>query len=93
MGYGRFEPLMTAPILAGYCEIMLNSGIYADLMTDIPGLEQQNFDEYYGVALSDKMEGFEIRYIHYQHLIQNKIATARPKDLLDVAELQKIYKY
>lgn len=92
MGYGRFEPLSTAPILAGYCEIMLDSGIYADLMTDIPGLEQQHFDEYYAMALLDKMEGFEIRFIHYQHLIQNKIATARPKDLLDVAELQKIHK-
>lgn len=90
MGYGRFEPLLTAPILAGYCEIMLDSGIYADLMTDIPGLEQKNFDEYYAMALSDKMEGFEIRFIHYQHLIQNKLATGRNKDLLDVEELQKI---
>jgi hypothetical protein len=90
MGYGRFEPLLTAPILAGYCEIMLDSGIYADLMTDIPGLEQQKFDEYYSMALSDKMEGFEIRFINYQHLIQNKIATGRNKDLLDVEELKKI---
>jgi hypothetical protein len=40
MGYGQFDMLMRVPIIAGYCEIMMDDGIYADLMTEIPGLDK-----------------------------------------------------
>jgi hypothetical protein len=90
MGYGDFEMLMDVPIIAGYCEIMMDQGIYADLMTDIRGLDKKNYDLYYSMAIVDRMDGFEIRYLHYNHLIENKIATGRPKDQLDVEELRKI---
>lgn len=90
MGYGEFEMLMDVPIIAGYCEIMMDEGIYADLMTDMPGLEQNDFDTYYDMATVDKMEGYVIRYLHYNHLIRNKEATGRTKDLLDIDELKRI---
>lgn len=90
MGYGEFDMLMDVPIIAGYCEIMLDQGMYADLMTDISGLDSKNYDTYYAMAIVDQMDGYEIRYLHYTHLIENKIATNRPKDLLDVAELKKL---
>jgi hypothetical protein len=90
MGYDRFNELLTVPILAGYCEIMLDSGIYADLMTDITGLDQKYFDEYFDMAIADDMEGYYIRFIHYQHLFKNKLATGRNKHLLNVEELQKV---
>ena len=66
----------------------MDNGMYADLMTDIPGLEQAHFDEYFEMATVDKMDGYEIRYLHYSHLIQNKEATGRAKDLMDVEELK-----
>lgn len=91
MGYGEFEMLMNVPIIAGYCEIIMDDGIYADLMTDIPGLEQACFDEYFAMATVDKMDGYVIRYLHYNHLIQNKEATGRTKDLLDIEELKRIH--
>lgn len=90
MGYGRFEVLMYTPILAGYCEIMMDNGMYADLMTEVPGLNKNKFDEYYGQALVDTIDGAIIRFISYQDLIANKIATARPKDMLDAEELKRI---
>jgi hypothetical protein len=90
MQYGRFEALLEMPILAGYCEIMLDNGMYADLMTDIPGLLQQEYDIYYSEALVDKIDSFEIRYINYNHLILNKIATNRTKDIIDVTALKNI---
>lgn len=92
MGYGEFDMLMDAPILAGYCEIMMDSGIYADLMTDIPGLEKDQFEDYYAAATIDTIEDCEIRFIQYHHLLENKRATGRPKDLLDADELERINK-
>lgn len=91
MGYGQFDMLMDVPIIAGYCEIMLDNGLYADLMTDIPGLQQYHFNMYLQMATADQMEGYPIRFLSYQHLIQNKKATGRIKDLLDVDELKRIH--
>jgi hypothetical protein len=68
MGYGEFDMLMNVPIIAGYCEIMLNNGIYADLMTDIPGLEQSDFDSYMQLATVDQLDGYIIRFLSYNHL-------------------------
>ncbi|GAA4319789.1 hypothetical protein [Compostibacter hankyongensis] len=90
MGYGEFDMLMNVPIIAGYCEIMLDNGIYADLMTDIPGLEKERFDYYYDLATVDSIEDYTVRYLHYNHLLENKRATGRPKDMLDIDELEKI---
>jgi hypothetical protein len=90
MGYGRFEELLTLPIIAGHCEIIMDSGMYADLMTEIPGLPKDEFDKQYEMALKEEINGISIRFIHYNHLIQNKKATGRQKDLLDVQELEKI---
>lgn len=92
MGYGEFEMLMNVPIIAGYCEIIMDDGMYADLMTDIRGLEQSNFDEYFEMATVDNLDGYVVRYLHYNHLIQNKEATGRTKDLLDLEELKRINK-
>lgn len=90
MKYGRFDMLLTVPIIAGYCEILMDNGMYADLMTDIPGLEQARFDKYYEAAAVNFVDGIPVRYIHYNHLVQNKQATKRNKDLIDVEELNAI---
>ena len=90
IGYGRFDELLTAPIIAGYCEIMMDSGMYADLMTEIPGLNKEEFDQKFEMGLKENINGITLRSIHYNHLIRNKIATGRPKDLQDVQELEKI---
>jgi hypothetical protein len=90
MGYGRFDVLETTPIMAGYCEIVMDNGMYADLMTEIPGLSKEDFDEQYKVASTHNLKGITIRFIHLSHLLQNKAATGRTKDLLDIEELTKI---
>ncbi len=90
MGYGQFDMLIDTPIIAGYCEIMMDDGMYADLMTDIPGLNKENFDEYFSMATVDVIEGTSIRFLNYNHLIDNKEATGPPKDQLDVQELNRI---
>ena len=54
----------------------MDDGSYADLMTEIPGLNKDLFDEYYESALIEKIEDVQIRYISYHYLLQNKKATA-----------------
>ncbi len=88
--YGDFDILLHVPIIAGYCEILMDDGMYADLMTDIPGLNQLDFEQYFSMALIDEIEGVKIMFLHYNHLISNKKATNRLKDQLDVIELEKI---
>jgi hypothetical protein len=90
MDYGDFDMLMDVPIIAGYCEIMMDEGIYADLMTAVPGLEEEPFDYYYNMATIDEIEDYKIHYLHYNHLLENKLATGREKDLHDVQELKRI---
>ncbi len=90
MGYGRYDILMETPIIAGDCEIMMDDGMYADLMMDIPGLDKENYNEYLAMATVDLVQGFEIRFLHYNHLLENKRATNRAKDRLDVEELERI---
>lgn len=89
-GYGRYEELLTAPCMAGYCEILMDNGLYADLMTEAPGLEQSRYDEYYNAASVELLSGVPFRFMHYNHLIENKKSTGRNKDLADVEELEKI---
>ncbi|SER79116.1 hypothetical protein [Pedobacter rhizosphaerae] len=64
--------------------------MYADLMTDIPGLDKSKFDEYFEMATVDEINGIKARFLHYNHLILNKKATNRPKDQLDVLELERL---
>lgn len=90
MGYGRYDMLLDVPIIAGYCEVMMDDGMYADLMTDIPGLDKNKFDEYLEMATVDTINGTKARFLHYNHLLENKRATNRPKDQLDILELERI---
>lgn len=92
MGYGRYDMLIHVPIIAGYCEILMDDGMYADLMTDIPGLDKEKYDEYLAMGTVDVINGFEVRFLHYNHLLDNKRATNRIKDQLDVQELERINK-
>ena len=89
-GYGRFEELMEASIIAGYCEIIMDNGLYADLMTEVPGLAGANFEEYYKNASVEMLGDIPVRFIHYIDLLQSKKAAGRNKDLIDIDELEKI---
>lgn len=89
-GYGRFEELMEASIIDGYCEIIMDNGLYADLMTEVPGLAGANFEEYYKNASVEMLGVIPVRFIHYIDLLQSKKAAGRNKDLIDIDELEKI---
>lgn len=88
--YGRFEEFLTIPFIAGFCEIMLDNGIYADLMNSILGFEKEDFEACFQKAILADLDGVAVRFLHYNHLIRSKENSHRLKDRLDVEELRKI---
>lgn len=89
--YGYFQELLTFPFLPGYCEIYLDSGIYADLLSEIHGFSQQEFDICYEQAKEVKIQNVTLRFISLKDLIYSKSQSHRPKDIEDVKELKKTY--
>ena len=58
-----------------------------DFLTKISGV---TFDEAEKEKVFLTLDNKNIPVIHFDHLIKNKILSARPKDLADVDELQKV---
>ena len=56
-----------------------------DLLTSIDGVD---FEEAWRERIETTVEGLVIQVIGQQHLIQNKRAVGRPKDMADVAWLE-----
>ena len=54
------------------------------------GLEGYSFDECYQMAAIAEIENIPVPFLHLNQLIVNKKAVNRPKDQIDVTELEKI---
>ena len=76
--------------IPGWSSIRLNSGMDLDLMTYIKGFEQETFDACYQSAPTAFIFEIPIKFLHINHLIVSKKACDRPKDKIDVLELERI---
>lgn len=92
LGYGDFPPLETMPFMPGFSSISIVGGIELDIMSEMKGLEQYSFEECLSMASIADLEGVHVPFLHINHLIQNKKVVNRPKDQVDVIELEKIRK-
>jgi len=92
IGVGDFPQLETMNFVAGFTSIMLNSGLELDVMTRLSGFEKEEFQNCYDIANRATINGVEVCFLHLNHLIHEKRTCARPKDLLDLEELEKIQK-
>lgn len=61
-----------------------------DFLTKVSGVK---FDEAWKEKQTIEIDGLTINFLHIKHLIATKITTGRPKDIIDIDELQKIQKY
>ena len=87
------EAFLTYPFLAGFAEIMLDNGIYIDLMSDLQFFKQNRFEECYQIADKLKVNDItELTVLHIKTLIEEKERSSRPKDKEDAEQLKKIYK-
>lgn len=92
LGYGDFSSLEMMQFVPGWTNFYIGGGIELDIMTSMKGLENISFSECLNMASIADLEGVEVPFLHINHLIENKKIVNRPKDQVDVIELEKIRK-
>lgn len=90
LNLGDYKNIETMEFLPGWSAIPMASGFELDIMTRIKSFTEKNFDECFEEAPIAVIYNIPIRFLHLNHLIEEKKACGRPKDLLDVIELEKI---
>ena len=93
LGYGDFASFETMEFAPGWTQFYIADGLILDIMTSMKGLEDQSFEECRKRARVADLNGVRVPFLHITDLLTNKKAVGRPKDLLDVLELEKIKKY
>jgi predicted nucleotidyltransferase len=91
-GIGDFESLKTMQFIPGWTDITLNFNLRLDIMTSVKGLEYTTFKELLEKAYITEISGIPVYFLDYENLIKAKKAANRPKDILDIEELEKINK-
>ncbi len=91
-GIGDFENLNTMQFIPGWTDITLNFNLRLDIMTSVKGLENSPFEELLKKAYITEINDIPVYFLDYDNLIKAKKAANRPKDLLDIEELEKINK-
>lgn len=91
-GIGDFENIKTMQFIPGWTDITLNFNLRLDIMTSVKGLENTNFKELLEKAYITEISGIPVYFLDYENLIKAKKAANRPKDILDIEELEKINK-
>lgn len=93
LGYGDFASFETIEFIPGWTQFYIADGIVLDIMTSMKGLEDKSFDECYKRAIIADLQGVFVPFLHINDLLANKKAVGRPKDQIDVIELEKIKQY
>lgn len=91
-GIGDFENIKTMQFIPGWTDISLNFNLRLDIMTSVKGLENHDFQELLDKAYVTEISGIPVNFLDYENLIKAKKAANRPKDILDIEELEKINK-
>jgi hypothetical protein len=89
-GMGDYYMIETMQIIPGWSDFRLNNGLRLDLLISMKGLEGYSFDDCLSMASAGEIANTKIYFIHINQLIANKKAVNRPKDQLDVVQLEKI---
>jgi hypothetical protein len=79
----------TIQFVPGWTDFQIASGLALDIITKMVGLDI-TFTEAYNLATIAEIQDVKVPFLHINHLIQNKKAVNRPKDQIDVQELEKI---
>lgn len=87
---GDYFMMDSMQFVPGWTDFMLNNGLKLDIMVDMKGLEGYSFEECYQMATIAEIENIPVPFLHINQLIANKKAVNRPKDQIDVMELEKI---
>ncbi len=89
--YGDIASLETMEFVPGWTTFYA-AGVELDIMTSMKGLEDESFSTCYEMAEIVNLESVKVPFLHINHLIANKKAVNRPKDQMDVLQLEEIKK-
>jgi hypothetical protein len=89
LGYTDIN-MVKLQIVPGWTNFHLSSGVKLDILIAMKGLEGHSFSECVDMAFIAEIESLKVPFLHINQLIANKKAVNRPKDQLDVIELEKI---
>lgn len=87
---GNFPMIKTLQFIPGWTDFSLNNGLRLDILTSMKGLEDFSFDYCLSIATIATIDAIEVPFLHLNQLLINKKAVNRPKDQIDVMELEKI---
>ncbi|MBO9585542.1 MAG: nucleotidyltransferase [Flavobacterium sp.] len=87
---GDFETIETMQFIPGWTDFTLNYGLRLDIMTAVKGLEDKTFSSLLDDATIVMIGETPVYFIDYENLIIAKKASNRPKDILDIEELEKV---
>lgn len=87
--YGDYSSIETMQFVPGWTTFYA-AGVELDIMTSMKGLEGLSFEECYSISPVADLNGVPVRFLHINHLIENKKVVNRPKDQIDVIYLEKI---
>ena len=90
LGFGKPELLEKMEFVAGWTSFRLQSGMELDVMTSLKNYSQLDFEECYSLAVRARISDVEVPFLHLNHLIAEKRASSRGKDLIDAEELERI---
>ena len=76
--------------IPGRTDFTLNINFRLDIMTSVKGLENKSFKALLEKANIIDIGGIPVFFIDYDNLIIAKKAANRPKDILDIEELEKL---
>jgi hypothetical protein len=81
----------TLQFVPGWSPFKLNNGFALDiLLAPMKGLENFSFNDCYKLASRAEIYDLVVPFLHINQLIANKKAVNRPKDQIDVIELERI---
>lgn len=89
-GIGDFENIKTMQFIPGWTDITLSFNLRLDIMTSVKGLENTSFQQLLEKAYVVEISEIPVYFLDYENLILTKKAANRPKDILDIEELEKI---
>jgi hypothetical protein len=91
-GLGDIKALETIQFIPGWTDFYLDNSLRMDIMTSVKGLEDFGFDKCLEYASIATIYELEIPFLHINQLIDSKKAANRPKDQIDIIELENIKK-
>ena len=92
LGIGDFETINTMQFIPGWTDITLSFNLRLDIMTSVKGLENSSFEQLFEQAYVVEISETPVYFLDYNNLIKAKKASNRPKDILEIEELEKLNK-